>query len=165
LLHAQDDRHHSTTTCDTAAHRATAPLQGRGRQLREQAPSLTPPLAEAYRRRAAEFDSRRGSKPWGTRPSTESAICARRSLTEPCHRTLGEPDRAGALQRRLGGAVTLADSRSAASRERDRSTAMCDVQSRQNAVRSCRNASPRTPSTSAPKTSGRNQVCCSGVLS
>jgi hypothetical protein len=35
-----------------------------------------------------------------TRPY--SAICARRSLAKPCHRTLGETDRAGALQRRLG---------------------------------------------------------------
>ena len=34
--------------------------------------------------------------------SEQSAICARRLLAEPCHRTLGETDRAGALQRRVG---------------------------------------------------------------
>lgn len=41
------------TTTDTIA--ATS-LQGRARRLREQAASLTPLLAETYRRRAAELD-------------------------------------------------------------------------------------------------------------
>jgi len=42
------------TTTETNA--ATASLQGRARRLRQQAPSFTPLLAEAYRRRAAELD-------------------------------------------------------------------------------------------------------------
>jgi hypothetical protein len=42
------------TTTDT--HDATASLQGRARRLRRQAALLTPMLAEAYRRRAAELD-------------------------------------------------------------------------------------------------------------
>ncbi len=56
MLHAHGDRHHTTATYDTAADRAIAPLYHRARRLREHAPSLTPPLAEAYRRRAAELD-------------------------------------------------------------------------------------------------------------
>lgn len=43
----------TTDTCDPIAL-----LQGRARQLRQQATSLTPVLAEAYRRRAAELDVR-----------------------------------------------------------------------------------------------------------
>jgi hypothetical protein len=43
----------STTT---ATDDPTAPLQRRARRLRHQADSLTPLLAEAYRRRAAELD-------------------------------------------------------------------------------------------------------------
>jgi hypothetical protein len=42
------------TTTDT--NHATASLQGRARRLRHQAASLTPLLAETYRRRAAEID-------------------------------------------------------------------------------------------------------------
>ena len=56
MLHVHGDRHHASTTCDTAADRAMAPLYRRARRLRQHAPSLTPPLAEAYRRRAAELD-------------------------------------------------------------------------------------------------------------
>jgi hypothetical protein len=41
----------------TETHDPTAsPLQGRARRLRQQAGSLTPLLAETYRRRAAELD-------------------------------------------------------------------------------------------------------------
>jgi len=43
------------TTTDT--HDATASLHGRARRLRRQSASLTPLLAEAYRRRAAELDT------------------------------------------------------------------------------------------------------------
>jgi hypothetical protein len=42
------------TTTDT--NDATTSLHGRARRLRKQAASLTPLLAEAYRRRAAELD-------------------------------------------------------------------------------------------------------------
>lgn len=40
----------------TETNDAAASLQGRARRLRGQAASLTPLLAEAYRRRAAELD-------------------------------------------------------------------------------------------------------------
>jgi hypothetical protein len=40
----------------TDALDATSSLQGRARRLRQQAASLTPLLAQAYRRRAAELD-------------------------------------------------------------------------------------------------------------
>jgi hypothetical protein len=40
----------------TETYDVTASLQGRARRLRRQAASSTPPLAEAYRRRAAELD-------------------------------------------------------------------------------------------------------------
>lgn len=43
-----------STTTETSA--AISPLQARARRLREQAASLTPLLAETYRRRAAELD-------------------------------------------------------------------------------------------------------------
>lgn len=43
----------STTT---AANDLTTSLQGRARRLRRQAASLSPLLAETYRRRAAELD-------------------------------------------------------------------------------------------------------------
>ena len=36
-----------------------------------------------------------------------SAICARRSLARPCHRTLGETDRAGALKRRVAATPSI----------------------------------------------------------
>jgi hypothetical protein len=42
------------TTTDATA--TTTALQGRARRLRQQAASLTPLLAETYRRRAAELD-------------------------------------------------------------------------------------------------------------
>ncbi|MGH9214316.1 MAG: hypothetical protein ACRD2C_27160 [Acidimicrobiales bacterium] len=40
----------------TETHDVTASLHGRARRLRQQAASLTPLLAETYRRRAAELD-------------------------------------------------------------------------------------------------------------
>lgn len=40
----------------TVAYDATASLQGRARRLRRQAGTVTPVLAEAYRRRAAQLD-------------------------------------------------------------------------------------------------------------
>jgi hypothetical protein len=43
----------STTT---ATNDSAASLQGRARRLRQQAAAMTPLLAEAYRRRAAELD-------------------------------------------------------------------------------------------------------------
>jgi hypothetical protein len=44
------------TTTDTTAVTAATTMQGRARRLRAQAASLTPVLAETYRRRAAELD-------------------------------------------------------------------------------------------------------------
>ena len=49
----EDSERMSTTTETTDA---TSPLQGRAGRLRHQAASLSPLLAEAYRRRAAELD-------------------------------------------------------------------------------------------------------------
>ena len=52
----EDSEGMGTTTDTTGATAATAALQGRARRLRHQAASLTPLLAETYRRRAAELD-------------------------------------------------------------------------------------------------------------
>jgi hypothetical protein len=49
-----EDSDRMSTTTDTTD--ATASLQGRAGRLRHQAALLTPLLAEAYRRRAAELD-------------------------------------------------------------------------------------------------------------
>ena len=58
------------------------------------------------RTRGRERSVGRNSERAGTRsrrlqPRPDSALGTRRLLAEPCHRTLGETDRAGALQRRV----------------------------------------------------------------
>jgi hypothetical protein len=104
LLHAQDDRHHAATTaCDTAADRAIGPLPGRARRLHEQAPSLTPPLAEAYRRRAAEFDLQACLEACGTADRPNRRLARGRDPQQGVPECAAARHGGDALQRRLRG--------------------------------------------------------------